>query len=306
MKVFGLDFTSAPDSTGSRAKKKKRLMLAVCSLHNERLKLENFRVLNRAKSGDFGEFEEWLSENDEVSIAGIDFPFGQPAELVQALQWPTSWAEYVTHVERLGKEGFEQKLISYKESKPAGQKHLLRAIDRLTKSQSPMTLSYTPVGKMFFQGAYRLCNAEVSVVPVRLIANAQKTVVEAYPALVARRWIGPKQGYKNDDPKKADRFMTDARCEIVSAIRGKNKNSCRGSFKEAYGFTVDMTDETANQCVEDFTGDLLDSVLCAVQAAWAYGMRHRNYGVPHHAHPLEGWICDPSTIDIADAEDRTP
>jgi hypothetical protein len=295
MRVYGLDFTSAPDSTASKAKKQKRLMLAVCKLEAESLKVENFEGLNTNEQGSFAEFERWLSKN-ESWIAGIDFPFGQPAELVKELNWPGSWDEYVKHVEKLGKEGFERALVNYKASKEEGKKHLFREIDKLTNSQSPMTLDYTPVGKMFFQGAYRLCNSNVSIVPLRKLADSNKIAIEAYPALVARKWIGLKQGYKNDDPQKSDEYMMYARHDIVSAIRGLDKNNCRVPFKERYGFTVVMNDNDAKQCVDDCTGDLLDSVLCAVQAAWAYGKRSENYGIPVSANPLEGWICDPDTF----------
>jgi hypothetical protein len=295
MRVYGLDFTSAPDSTASKARKQKRLMLAVCKLQGETLKLERFEMLNTSKPGSFAGFEKWLAE-DKAWIAGIDFPFGQPAALVRELKWPESWSEYVKHVESLGREGFEKTLVQYKASKAAGQKHLFRAIDKLSNAQSPMTLDYTPVGKMFFQGAFRLCKANVSLPTLRMLAGSKKIVVEAYPALVARKWIGLKQGYKNDDPKKSDRYMTYARCDIVSAIRGMDKNNCRVPFKDRYGFTVLMSDKHAQQCIDDFTGDLLDSVLCAVQAAWAHTKRKENYGIPKKADPLEGWICDPDTF----------
>ena len=90
--------------------------------------------------------------------------------------------------------------------------------------------------------------------------------------------------------------MTFARYDIVSALRGMDKNNCRVPFKERYGFAVMMNDDDAQHCVDDFTGDSLDSVLCAVQAAWAYTKRNENYGVPEIADPLEGWICDPETF----------
>ena len=295
MRVYGLDFTSAPNSTTSKAKKQKRLMLAACELEGEVLRLERFELLNSGKQGCFAGFENWLAR-DEAWIAGIDFPFGQPAALVRELKWPETWSGYVKHIEALGKEGFEKTLVEYKASKSEGQKHLFRAIDKLTNAQSPMTLNYTPVGKMFYQGAYRLCKADVSLPPLRTLASPKKVAVEAYPALVARKWIGPKQGYKNDDPTKGDHYMTCARFDIVSALRGMEKDNCRVPFKERYGFAVVMNDDDAQRCVDDFTGDSLDSVLCAVQAAWAYTKRNENYGVPEIADPLEGWICDPETF----------
>jgi len=45
--------------------------------------------------------------------------------------------------------------------------------------------------------------------------------------------------------------------------------------------------------IQDGSGDQLDSLLCAVQAVWAYAQRARNFGIPMDCDPLEGWIVDP-------------
>ena len=121
MNVYGLDFTSAPNSTASKAQKQKRLMLAACELEGEVLRLERFETLNTHEQGSFAGFESWLAK-DEVWIAGIDFPFGQPAALVRELKWPETWSGYVKHIETLGKEGFEKTLVEYKASAARGTK----------------------------------------------------------------------------------------------------------------------------------------------------------------------------------------
>ncbi|MFK8114037.1 MAG: DUF429 domain-containing protein [Rubripirellula sp.] len=271
-------------------------MLAVCSFDESVLKLDHFRLLNTPTKADFSGFEDWLCEDGPEWIAGVDFPLGQPAELISALDWPETWEGYVRAVEQMGKQGFEQTLRDFKASQPKGKKHLFRWVDKLTASQSPMTLDYTPVGKMFFQGAYRLRNANVSILPVRPLPAARRIVVETYPALVTRKWIGTKQGYKNDDVSKCDQAMETARCDIVSAIRGRNRNDTYRSFEQIYGFTVEMSEQDAQICLEDTTGDSLDSVLCAIQAAWAYTKREENYGIPDQVNLLEGWISDPETL----------
>ncbi|MEQ8851719.1 hypothetical protein [Gimesia sp.] len=296
MKVYGLDFTSAPDAAGSQARKKKRLLLAKCTFQNNVLTVDDFEELNCEK-GDFSRFEDWLNNTDGPWIGGVDFPFGQPSQLLEDLEWPvTSWSDYVEHIKDLGKAGFEDALVQYKADKPDGQKHIKRVIDSMTDAHSPMTLDHTPVGKMFFEGSWRLRESDVSVLPVRPVDEATKIVIEAYPALVARKWTSRKPGYKSDDPEKADEYAEFARCDIVSAIRGHDKNNCRPSFVDRYGFTVRMTDEQARQCVNDFTGDTLDSVLSAIQAAWAYSKQDSGYGIPKQADTLEGWICDPETV----------
>jgi hypothetical protein len=58
-----------------------------------------------------------------------------------------------------------------------------------------------------------------------------------------------------------------------------------------------MSPELKSDCVNDPSGDYLDSVLCAIQAAWSYYRKDRNYGIPKKASTLEGWICDPKTFE---------
>jgi hypothetical protein len=43
--------------------------------------------------------------------------------------------------------------------------------------------------------------------------------------------------------------------------------------------------------VEDGSGDRLDAVLAALQAAWCWRRRARNFGLPRAVDPLEGWIA---------------
>lgn len=286
MRVYGLDFTSAPT-------KRKPLTLAVCELDGQILQLKERRPLVGTNSEPFQAMERWLDESGPW-IGGIDFPFGQPNTLIHNLQWPSDeWSAYVAHIAKMGKKGFELELRNYKAAQEKGQKELGRETDKKAASRSPMKLENPPVGKMFFEGAARLLNSKASIVPVRPVAGETRIVVEAYPALATRKWIGRKQGYKNDNPKKCNDEMLHARCDIVHAIRGLSKNDCRPSVHDRYGFVVKMTDEDATACVEDYSGDQLDSILCAIQAAWSYGRRAADYGCPQSVDPLEGWIVDP-------------
>jgi len=286
--IYGLDFTSAPSNS-------KPLTLAVCEFEGATLHLREFTSLVGTKRNPFEPFVKWL-ETPGPWMAGIDFPFGQPIGLIDELQWPPTWPEYVAQVQTLGRKNFETALKEYKRVKPDGKKELCRTTDEKAQARSPMKLANPPVGKMFFEGATRLLESKASIKPVRPVAGETRIVVEAYPALVARKWIGKKQGYKNDDKKKWDDDMRYARCDIVHAIRGKAKNECRKSVQDRYGLTIEMTDAAAEVCVKDDTGDLLDSVLCAVQAAWAWCQRTNNYGIPQAVNSLEGWIVDPGLL----------
>jgi hypothetical protein len=287
VKIFGLDFTSSPRNS-------KALTLAVCELEGTTLHLRERRLLVGPPNQRFQSVDEWL-KTPGPWVAGIDFPFGQPRQLIDKLGWPKmTWESYVSHVATLGRRRFEDALRAYKASKEKGQKELHRATDKKADSRSPMKLENPPVGKMFWEGATRLLKSNLSIQPVRPIAEEGRVVIEAYPALVARKWIGRKQGYKNDNKRKCDDDMRYARCDIVHAIRARAKNDCRPSVVERYGLKVEMEDEDAEACVKDYCGDHLDSVLCAVQAAWAYARSGSDYGIPQGVDVLEGWIVDPA------------
>ena len=60
---------------------------------------------------------------------------------------------------------------------------------------------------------------------------------------------------------------------------------------------MEMNDHWRDKFVRDPSADALDSLLCAVQAAWAYVRRDENYGVPPECDPEEGWILDPALLD---------
>jgi hypothetical protein len=42
--------------------------------------------------------------------------------------------------------------------------------------------------------------------------------------------------------------------------------------------------------LNDGSGDSLDAVICAAQAAWGWTRRKSNFGLPAGADPAEGWI----------------
>ena len=140
-----------------------------------------------------------------------------------------------------------------------------------------------PVGRMFYQGAPRLLASGASVIPCHP-TGSDRVAVEAYPALVARRWI-EKRGYKTDTKRKRTLEQAAARRAIVDGLCSE--------CGDQYGFALDLTRDQAADCISDPSGDTLDAVLCAVQAAWAFNHQPK-YGVPPECDPLEGWIVDPA------------
>jgi hypothetical protein len=72
MKIYGLDFTSAP-------RLKKPITCAECELQPDRLAVRRITTLPG-----FDDFKQFLLR-DGPWVAGIDFPFGQPSKLIDGL-----------------------------------------------------------------------------------------------------------------------------------------------------------------------------------------------------------------------------
>jgi hypothetical protein len=267
MKIYGIDFTSSPS-------RKKPITCLECELNGTRLSAGRL-----SEWPGFDEFELALNRPGPW-IAGIDFPFGQARRFIETIGWPTSWHGYVTHAASLGKQGFEEALEAYAAPRPAGDKQHFRMADRRANSQSPQKLHFVPVGKMFFQGAPRLINAGVTI-PGLQQGDPDRLVVEGYPGVLARYLIG-RRPYKAESRKGQTADKHEARRDIMQLTEA-------GKLQTHYGLSVSAPGSLA----EDPTGDHLDALLCAIQAAWAWTMRDRNFGEPDQSDPLEGWIADP-------------
>ncbi len=272
MRVYGLDFSVA-----------KPLVCAVCSLERQELRLEGMEDI-----GDISAFSAFLNRGGSW-IVGLDFPFGQPWRLVTDLGLPTQWPDYVEVVQGWGSADFKLRVDDYRATRQSGDKEHLRVTDALADSRSPMKFVNPPVAKMFFEGAGRLLDSGVCVLPCRETSERERVAVEVYPALVARRFAGR---YKSDDPNKQTPEQQEARRDILRGLKD-------GGLRREFGFGVCVAGEDERRAIEDGTGDLLDSLLCAAQAAWAYLNRNRSYGVPTARHPVvrsEGWIVDPRLV----------
>jgi hypothetical protein len=273
MKIYGLDFTSAPG-------RKKPLIVLGCRLEDRVLRIEDSETLT-----DFAGFESFLRRPGPWAC-GMDFPFGQPRSLVAALGWPAGWEGYVGKVGELSKDQFEDEIRADMATRPPGSKWRYRLADRRSHSSSAMMLFRVPVGKMFFQGAPRLLASGVRVEPCRRNGDA-RVAVEAYPAVVARRFLG-RTAYKRDAvPDTPERRS--ARETLLAGLESP-------TLQQIYGFTVEMDYSWKEEFTRDPSADALDSLLCAVQAAWAYLRRDDDYGVPPECDTDEGWILDPALL----------
>jgi hypothetical protein len=275
VRIYGLDFTSAPS-------RRKPLIALGCTLDRDVLRVEDSE-----KMTDFADFESFLQRQGPW-VCGMDFPFGQPRSLVSALGWPAGWEGYVGKVARLSREEFENAIRADMARRSAGSKYHYRLADRRSRSSSAMMLFRVPVGKMFYRGAPRLLASGVSVEPCRPNQDT-RVAVEAYPAVVARRFLA-HTSYKNDERRKQTAAHRSTRERLVAGLESQ-------TLKEAYGFTVAMDGSWREELVRDPVADALDSLLCAVQAAWAYTMRDETYLVPPECDPDEGWILDPHLLE---------
>lgn len=268
MKILGIDFTSGP---GPR----KPITSLQCEFDGDVLQAGNLEEID-----DFTKFEELLKRPGPW-IAGIDFPFGQSRKFVENIGWPMNWEDYVCHVNSLDRNAFREELDGYREARPKGDKEHRRKTDIAAGSISPQKLYGVPVGLMFFEGAPRLIDANVTIPHLRE-GDPERIVVEAYPGVLARALIG-RCSYKNDKRGKQTSQQRRARFKILKKLEAEY-------LEHLVGFRVSGDRRLA----EDPSGDRLDALLCAVQAAWAWRERANGFGAPSTVDTLEGWISDPT------------
>ena len=269
--VYGMDFTSSPGRS-------KPITRQHCRLDDDVL-----RALAPTGLTTFRQFEEALTLPGPW-IAGIDLPFGQARRFIADMGWPPDWEGYVRHAESLGKVRFEAALRRYSDDQPPRQKLHRRRTDKRARSLSPQKLDFTPVGKMFFEGAPRILRSDVTIPHLRE-GDPGRIVVEAYPGVLARAVT--TESYKNDNRKKQTPGQREARGWILEALTS-------GALSGRYGLTV-----VANkpEFVDDPTGDRLDALLCAVQAAWAWRNLTTLLDEEADIDPRVGWIADPGGCD---------
>ncbi|HVY34832.1 MAG TPA: hypothetical protein VG960_10460 [Caulobacteraceae bacterium] len=269
MDVIGIDFTSRP-SHG------KPLTCIRCKFDGN--SLQEFSLEEWPQ---FEHFENAL-QTPGPWIAGVDFPFGQSRKFIENIAWPNDWAGYVKHAGSLGRQGFRDALDGYRQNRPFGDKEHRRKTDIAASSISPQKLFGVPVGLMFFEGAQRLLRSDVSI-PGLKVGDPDRIVVEAYPGLLARQLIG-RTGYKSDNIRKQSGVHLRNRRIILERILS-------GGLGDHYKFHVKASQNIIEDLIKDASGDRLDALLCAIQAAWSWSMRDINFGFPNGFDALEGWIA---------------
>lgn len=203
-------------------------------------------------------------------VGGFDFPFGLPLELVKDLGWPRQWKPLVRLCDSLSRRELRGILDGYRATRPVGRKYAHRATDGPAGSSSPMKLVNPPVALMFQEGAPRLLEAGVHI-PGLAQGDRSRVALEAYPGLFARFVVG-RVSYKSDTRAEHTAGRRTARIEILKKLE------------------IKTTKQLQQQLIEDGSGDALDAAICAGQAAAAWQLRSRNFGLPDNVAPCEGWI----------------
>ncbi len=281
IQIFGFDFTSAPSRRKSITH-----ACAVLQIDKKNTRTE-LLVSSVARLATFDAFELALAIPGPW-VAGFDFPFGLPRELVETLDWPNDWAGLVSHIQAIGKPAFKTALDCVRESRPVGARYIARRGDLPAGSSSPMKLVNPPVGLMFFEGAPRLLRSNASVIPCAPSADT-RIALEAYPGFLARQII--KESYKKDGREGLTPERLTARRIIVRALTHPPSQLAEQALQ---GLVVQMNATLEEECVQDGSGDTLDAILCAVQAAISaskFAKGDARYGIPEHADTLEGWIA---------------
>jgi uncharacterized protein DUF429 len=264
LRIYGVDFTCAP-------RRAKPITAAAGLVIGKTLRIEGVERL-----GSFAKFEALLARPGPW-IGGFDFPFSLPRELVRDLRWPAEWPQLVTHCAAMTRLELRAALDAYRETRAPGKRYAHRATDYPAGSSSPMKLVNPPVALMFHEGAPRILAAGVHV-PALASGDRSRVALEAYPGLLVRKHLGLRASYKSDTRSEHTRERRAVRAQVVAALkRGK-----------PLGVRLAIRPVLERAVLADGSGDLIDAVICAVQAAWAAA--RADYGIPAGAPAGEGWI----------------
>ena len=266
MRIYGVDFTCAP-------RRVKPITVAAGIPGQNTLRVEKIESLET-----FTAFEAFLARPGPW-LGGFDFPFSLPRELTRDLRWPADWPGLVAHCAGLSRLQLRAALDAYRNQRPVGKKYAHRATDLPAGSSSPMKLVNPPVALMFHEGARRLLAAGVHI-PGLLSGDTSRVALEAYPGLLARKQVGIRDSYKSDTRSKHTPGRKAARRQIVQALKAGRP----------LGIRIELEKGLEQLLVDDGSGDSLDAVICAAQAAWGWRRRKSNFGLPAGADPAEGWI----------------
>ena len=272
--VVGVDFTSAP-------RPRKPITAAVGRLVGRRGRAV-YRLDDVLPLDSFAAFEDFLRLPGPW-LGGFDLPFGQPRPLVEHENWPMAWPDLVRFYCGHPREELRATFRRWCAARPPGDKFAWRKADKPAGSSPAMRWAHPPVAWMMHAGIGRMLDAGL-VFPAhahpgrRPAPRAARIALEAYPGFTVRHVC--RLPYKSDNPAGRTPDRARRRRAIVRAL---------ATGSAGIDVRLDVSDSCARRLVADPTGDRLDAVICALQAAHA-ALRPR-YGLPRDVDPLEGWIA---------------
>ena len=278
IKVFGLDFTSAPS-------KSKPLVF----VHGYGTSRSNLFIFKLELWSNFINFEKFLSQKGPW-VAGFDFPFGLPIDFLKKNKLSLNWNKYVNYLGKYTKNELEQKIKTFKDAQPYGQKDLNRITDSMNKARSPLKIINPPLIKMFYEGAKRLANSGITVIPFHL-PHDNRIVFETYPALLSRLYTG---SYKSNRTIERNKNLRMSRQKILDGILSQH-------LTKTLSFSIDLKEDIKKKILDDNTGDTLDSILCCIQAYWSYLQGWPYFRINSKdliTIKSEGWIVSPNLPNL--------
>jgi len=256
--------------------------------------LPEWRVVDVLELDSFAAFEALLATPGPW-LGGFDLPFGQPRELVEHEGWPGEWAACVRHYCGCPRPLLRDAFRAWCAARPPGCKFAWRRTDRPAGSSPAMRWTNPPVAWMMHAGIGRMLAAGLVFPAHRHPARGRRSAtariaLEAYPAHTVRRIC--RHPYKSDAASGRTGDRARRRRSIVEALTaGAAGLDIRARIPAAL----------VRRLVADPAGDLLDAVVCGLQAAHAAALPR--FGLPATLDPLEGWIAAVAPVRPAPAVD---
>ena len=275
--LLGVDFTSAPT-------RKKPITVAV-GRWTRGEQMPSYQLDEIRGFVSLQEYEAFLQESGPW-LGGFDLPFGQPRTLIEHEGWPTDWPKFVAFFCTQPRAALRDTFKRWCDARPSGDKFAWRRADKPAGSSPAMRWTNPPVAWMMHAGIGRMLDAGL-VFPAHrhgiagLHASATTTAriaLEAYPGFTARKVC--RTSYKSDTaahqtPERA----TNRRTILGALVAGAAGIDIR----------LEITPAWSRRLLADGSGDLLDAVICGLQAGHAAALPE--YGLPADLDPLEGWIA---------------
>ncbi|MFN9370138.1 MAG: DUF429 domain-containing protein [Planctomycetia bacterium] len=270
--VIGVDFTSAPTP-------RKPITVAVGTLL-ARGRAAVYSLDAVETIGTLDAFAAFLRA-DVRWIGGFDLPFGQPRPLIEHEGWPTEWRRFVRFYCGQPRDRLRGVFRRWCAGRPVGDKFAWRRADRPAGSSPAMRWANPPVAWMMHAGIGRMLAAGLSFPahdPPRRAGAGRRIALEAYPGYTARQVVAGS--YKSDVPAKQTADREVRRRSIVRALV---------AGRAGLGVTLEVSRVWRRRLIADGSGDLLDAVICGLQAGHAAVLP--GYGLPADLDRLEGWIA---------------